>query len=55
MVAFAPGVSYNYGPGWIYAEYLTQTNYLSRTGDVGDSAGDDYTFSATYLTIDYYF
>jgi hypothetical protein len=55
MVAFAPGVSYNYGPGWIYAEYLTQTNYLSRTGDVGDSAGKDYTLSATYLTIDYYF
>jgi hypothetical protein len=55
MVAFAPGVSYNYGPGWIYAEYLTQSNYLDRNADVADAANDDYKLSATYLTIDYYF
>jgi len=50
LVAFAPGVSYNYGPGWIYAEYLTQTNFIGRNGDVTE--GD---FSAMYLTVDYYF
>ena len=58
MVAFAPGVSYNYGPGWIYAEYLTQTNYIDSNGDIGDNgdvANTDYKFSAMYLTIDYYF
>jgi hypothetical protein len=58
MVAFAPGVSYNYGPGWIYAEYLTQSNYLDTNSDVADSgnaANDESKFSAMYLTIDYYF
>jgi len=58
MVAFAPGVSYNYGPGWIYAEYLTQTNYIDLNGDVadnGDVKNTDFEFSAMYLTIDYYF
>ena len=58
MVAFAPGVSYNYGPGWIYAEYLTQSNYLDGNADVadaGNAANDESKFSAMYLTIDYYF
>lgn len=58
MVAFAPGVSYNYGPGWIYAEYLTQTNYIDLNGDVadnGDVKNTDFEFSALYLTVDYYF
>jgi len=58
MFAFAPGVSYNYGPGWIYAEYLTQSNFLDRNADVadsGDANNTDSRFSATYLTIDYYF
>jgi hypothetical protein len=58
MVAFAPGVSYNYGPGWIYAEYLTQSNYLdsnSDVADVGNAANDESKFSALYLTVDYYF
>lgn len=58
MVAFTPGVSYNYGPGWIYAEYLTQYNYIDADGDVADSgnaSNDDSRFSAMYLTIDYYF
>ncbi len=58
MVGYAPGVSYNYGPGWIYAEYLTQTNFIDGNGDVadmGDVNNTDYKFSAMYLTIDYYF
>jgi hypothetical protein len=58
MVAYAPGVSYNYGPGWIYAEYLTQSNYLdsnSDVADVGNAANDESKFSALYLTVDYYF
>jgi hypothetical protein len=58
MVAFAPGVSYNYGPGWIYAEYLTQSNYLDSNADVadtGNASNDESKFSAMYLTIDYYF
>ena len=58
MVGIAPGVSYNYGPGWIYAEYLTQTNYLDTNGDVADTANasnDESKFSALYLTVDYYF
>ena len=58
MIAFTPGVSYNYGPGWIYAEYLTQSNYINANGDVagaGAANKDDSRFSAMYLTIDYYF
>jgi hypothetical protein len=51
LVAFAPGVSYNYGPGWIYAEYLTQNKGVNGNGDIGK----DSKFSAMYLTIDYYF
>ncbi len=48
--AFTPGVSYNYGPGWLYLEYLTQDGYIDRNGMVGE---EDY--SAWYATIDYYF
>ena len=48
--AYAPGIKYNYGPGWIYAEYLTQDGYIGRNGNVGE--GD---FSALYLTMDFYF
>ncbi|MBQ0730964.1 MAG: hypothetical protein KBT75_09710 [Oleispira antarctica] len=51
LVAFAPGVSYNYGPGWIYAEYLTANKDVNANSDIGE----DDKFSATYLTIDYYF
>ena len=51
LVAFAPGVSYNYGPGWIYAEYLTQNKGVNANGDIGA----DFDFSALYLTVDYYF
>jgi hypothetical protein len=57
MVAFAPGVSYNYGSGWLYAEYLTQSNFLDSNSDVAESAiaGEESKFSALYLTVDYYF
>ncbi|WAJ70139.1 porin [Catenovulum adriaticum] len=50
VTAFAPGVSYNYGPGWFYLEYLTQNGYIDANGDVGE--GD---FSAFYASVDYYF
>ncbi|MER2494227.1 porin [Catenovulum sediminis] len=48
--AFAPGVSYNYGPGWFYLEYLSQNGYVDAHGDIGK--GD---FSALYASVDYYF
>ncbi|MCG8672170.1 MAG: hypothetical protein MI867_22385 [Pseudomonadales bacterium] len=48
--AFAPGFSYNYGPGWIYLEYLDQDGYIDRNGMVNE--GD---FTALYASIDYYF
>lgn len=50
VTAFAPGVSYKYGPGWFYLEYLTQNGYIDMNGDVGE--GD---FSAFYASVDYYF
>lgn len=48
--AFTPGVRYDYGPGWIYLEYLDQDGFIGRDGDVTE--GD---FSSFYATIDYYF
>lgn len=50
--AYAPGIRYDYGPGWIYAEYLTQNGYIDRYGDIVDS---DYEFNALYLSIDWYY
>jgi hypothetical protein len=37
----------NFGPGWIYAEYLTQYNYIDANGDVADSgnAKNDHYFA----------
>lgn len=52
IAAYAPGVSYDYGPGWIYAEYLTQNGYIGRYGDV---VNDDYEFKALYLSMDWYY
>ena len=49
--AWAPGVSYNYGPGWFYAEYVTAKNGIAD-GDVVDNGR---TSSTLYLTVDYYF
>jgi hypothetical protein len=48
--AFAPGLSYDYGPGWMYLEYLTQDGYVDRNGMALE--GD---FDALYATIDFYF
>ncbi|WP_221796111.1 hypothetical protein [Oceanobacter mangrovi] len=48
--AFAPGVSYNYGPGWVYVEYLSMDGYIGSDNDVIE--GD---FDAAYVTVDYYF
>ncbi|WP_133407828.1 porin [Parashewanella tropica] len=50
VYAIAPGVTYNYGPGWVYLEYLKQDGDIDRDGKV--KHGD---FSALYLTIDFYF
>lgn len=50
ILAWAPGFTYNYGPGWIYAEYLNQDGYIDRDGRMFE--GD---FSAFYLTVDFYF
>ncbi|RYV00860.1 hypothetical protein SOPP22_18860 [Shewanella sp. OPT22] len=50
VTAWAPGITYNYGPGWIYLEYLDQNGYVDRNGQVFE--GD---FAATYLSFDFYF
>jgi hypothetical protein len=48
--AYAPGMSYKYGPGWLYVEYLTQN------GDIGaDNNVVEGNYDALYLTVDYYF
>ena len=49
VMAHAPGVSYDYGPGWIYLEYLTQDGFVDRNGQIGE--GD---FDALYLSLDFY-
>lgn len=49
VTAIAPGFSYDYGPGWIYVEYLTQDGYVDANGQVGE--GD---FDALYLSADFY-
>src|SRR5690606_7071943 len=49
VTAHAPGFKYNYGPGWVYVEYLTQDGFVERDGRLGE--GD---FDALYLTIDFY-
>jgi len=50
ITAYAPGARYDYGPGWIYIEWLDQDGYIDQDGLI--SEGD---FSALYTTIDYYF
>lgn len=50
VAAYVPGVSYNYGPGWVYLEYLTQDGGIDANGMVTE--GD---YEAIYATIDYYF
>lgn len=50
VTAFSPGVSYNYGPGWLYLEYLWQDGFIDRFGDIGE--GD---FRSLYFSFDFYF
>ena len=47
--AYAPGLSYHYGPGWIYVEMLSQDGFVDRDGQIGE--GD---FDALYLSVDFY-
>lgn len=49
ITAFAPGARYDYGPGWIYIEYLTQDGFIDRDGRVNE--GD---FEALYISLDFY-
>ncbi len=49
VYAHAPGLSYDYGPGWIYLELLSQDGFVDRQGQV--QAGD---FDALYLSADFY-
>ncbi len=48
--SWAPGMSYNYGPGWVYVEYVTNDGGIDSNGMVTD--GD---YDAWYFTMDYYF
>ena len=48
--AFAPGVTYDYGPGWVYVEYLKSNGDIDRDGDIYEAD-----FDAMYVTMDYYF
>lgn len=49
VTAVAPGLNYDYGPGWVYVEYLWQDGYIGRNGEVGE--GD---FEALYVSLDFY-
>ncbi|MDF1781813.1 MAG: hypothetical protein P1U67_10990 [Alcanivoracaceae bacterium] len=48
--AYAPGVSYQYGPGWLYLEYLWQNGDIDRYGDVYEA-----NFRTVYASFDFYF
>lgn len=48
--AYSPGVRYDYGPGWLYFEYLHQNGFADANGDIGE--GD---FRSVYVSFDYYF
>jgi hypothetical protein len=50
VYAFAPGMTYDYGPGWVYLEYLWQDGSIDSFGDV--SEGD---FKSLYVSFDFYF
>lgn len=50
VYAWAPGVRYDYGPGWVYLEYLWSDGDIGRDGDI--YAAD---FRALYATVDFYF
>lgn len=48
--AWTPGVRYNYGPGWLYLEYLSQNGDIDRNGDVYEAD-----FRSVYVAMDFYF
>ena len=50
VYAWSPGVRYDYGPGWVYLEYLWSDGDIGRDGDI--YAAD---FRAIYATVDFYF
>ena len=50
VIAWAPGMSFKYGPGWVYLEYLWQNGDIDRYGDIYQ--GD---FRALYASFDFYF
>lgn len=47
---YAPGVRYNYGPGWIYLEHLWSNGDIDANGDIHNDA-----FRAIYVAFDFYF
>jgi len=47
---WAPGVRYNYGPGWIYLEYIAQDGDIDRNGDIYEAD-----FRSAYVAFDFYF
>ncbi|MBL7251349.1 hypothetical protein ACLD02_06765 [Alloalcanivorax sp. C16-2] len=47
---YAPGVRYQYGPGWIYLEYLGSDGDIAASGDIYESD-----FNALYVAFDFYF
>ncbi|MFO7788602.1 MAG: porin [Halospina sp.] len=50
VYGISPGVRYDYGPGWVYVEYLNSNGDINGDGDVYESD-----FDAMYVTMDYYF
>ena len=50
VTAYAPGMRYDYGPGWVYVEYLWQNGDIDRNGEVAEG-----NFDALYISMDLYF
>ena len=48
--SFAPGMSYDYGPGWFYVEYVTNDGVIGQDGELQNADQDFW-----YFTMDYYF
>lgn len=48
--AYAPGVRYQYGPGWLYLEYLWSNGDIDANGDVYEAD-----FRTVYASFDFYF
>lgn len=48
--AYAPGIRYDYGPGWLYLEYLWQNGGVDRNGEIFEAD-----FRTIYASFDFYF